>query len=184
MSTKRIVYISVFAAMAFILMSTFSIPILPNAPYLRFEPSEIPLLVVACMIDPWAGLFTNLIKDLLYYFFRAKSIFGPTADFLITSSFVVITGIVYRRNRSNIGLIGALIIGIIGRLLVMVPVNIIILGLQFGMSPSKVLSMMIPIIIPFNLIKGGINAIGAFLIVQALLKRLNYISVDGGNQWQ
>lgn len=171
MSIKKIIYIGLFAAIAFILMITFSIPILPNAPYLRFEPSEIPILLSVCLFGPWAGLLANLVKDLLYFLFRAKSIFGPTADFIATSSFVMIFGILFTKFRNNTGFILSLAAGIIGRILVMVPVNIVVLRLQFGMSPAQVMDMMVPVIIPFNLIKGGINAVGVYFVFKALVKR-------------
>ena len=72
---------------------------------------------------PVAGVMTNLIKDILYFMFRAKGIFGPLSDCLITSVFVFVVGWIYQKKPDCKGLIIACIIGSIARTIAMVPVN-------------------------------------------------------------
>lgn len=172
MNTKKVVYLGLLGGMAFILMGTFSIPILPAAPYLRFEPGEIPGIIAACLMGPWAGVMVNAVKDILYFFLRARSIFGPIGDFVATASFAFIMGLIYYNFRSNRGFIIAAVAASIGRVLVMIPANLIILGLQFGMSPMEVMDIMLPVIVPFNLIKSSINSVGAFIIIRLILVRV------------
>ncbi len=176
MQVKKIVYIGMFSAIAFILMSTISIPIIPYATYLRYEPSEVASIFVAVLFGPWAGVVVCFLKDLLYFFFRAKSIFGPTADFFASSVFTFIIGAVYYKHRNKKSLIIAGIIATIGRIFVMIPINIVILWLQFGFTTKKVLNMMLPIIIPFNSLKSIINFIAFYLIFFILIKRTRFIT--------
>ena len=96
-NTKRITYVGLLGALAFLLMSIFSVPLIPGAQFLRFEPSEIPALVASVTFGPVAGVMTNLIKDILYFMFRAKGIFGPLSDCLITSVFVFVVGWIYQK---------------------------------------------------------------------------------------
>jgi len=134
MQVKKIVYIGVFSAMAFILMSTISIPIIPYATYLRYDPSGVISVFVAVLFGPWAGVGVCFLKDLLYFFFRAKSIFGPTSDFFASGVFTFIIGAVYSKYRNKKSLIIAGLLATIGRILIMIPINIVILWLQFGFT--------------------------------------------------
>ena len=171
-NTKRISYVGLLRALAFLLMSIFSVPLIPGAQFLRFEPSEIPALVASVTFGPVAGVMTNLIKDILYFMFRAKGIFGPLSDCLITSVFVFVVGWIYQKKPDCKGLIIACIIGSIARTIAMVPVNCVILPLQFGYGTEKVLQMMPYALIPFNLIKAAINSFGTVVIYQVVLKRV------------
>ena len=165
-----------FSALAFILMTTISIPIIPYAPYLRYEPSEVASIFIAVLFGPWAGVVVCFLKDLLYFFFRAKSIFGPTADFFASGVFTFIIGAVYCKHRNKKSLIIAGILATIGRILIMIPINIVILWLQFGFTTSKALNMMLPIIIPFNSLKSIINFIAFYLIFSILIKRTRFVT--------
>lgn len=169
------VYIGVVSAMSFILMATFSVPILPQATFLRFEPSEIPAIFAAAVMGPAAGVAVCMIKDILYLMFRAKSIFGPASDFIASSCLVFVIGIIYQRLPSRKGFVIACAIGTFSRVLMMIPINLIILHLQFGMNITQIMAMMWPAIIPFNLIKSAINSIGAFVLLEALLRRTTFL---------
>jgi ECF transporter S component (folate family) len=171
-TTKQITILGLLGAVAFLMMSTFSVPLIPGAQFLRFEPSEIPVLVASVTFGPVAGVMTNLIKDILYFMFRAKGIFGPLSDFLITSVFAFVVGWVYQKKPGSKGLILACIVGIIARTIAMIPVNCVILPLQFGYGADKVLQMMPYALLPFNLIKAVINSFGTVVLYQLLLKRV------------
>jgi len=169
--TKKIVFIGLFSAMAFILMSTITIPIIPYAPYLRYDPSEIVSIFAAILFGPWVGVAVCFFKDLFYFLFRAVSIFGPTSDFLASSTFTFIVGIFYSKYKSKKSIIYGGIIGTIVRVIFMIPLNIVILNLQFGFSLEQVLDMVLPILIPFNGLKSLINFVGIYYIFSFLLSR-------------
>lgn len=178
-STKQITSLGLLGAVAFLMMSAFSIPLIPGAQFLRFEPSEIPVLVASATFGPIAGVMTNLIKDILYFMFRAKGIFGPLSDFLITSVFAFVVGWIYRKKPDSKGLIFACIVGTIARTIVMIPVNCVILPLQFGYGVDQVLQMMPYALIPFNLAKAVINSFGTVMLYHPLIKRIPKFSYSG-----
>jgi len=175
---KKIVYIGLFSSVALILMSTISIPILPNATYLRYDPSEIASIFVAVLIDPMAGVAVCFFKDLLYFFLRAKSIFGPTADFIASSIFTFIVGTIYHshlsQNKKLLLIMGGLI-GTICRIIIIIPINIVILHLQFGFTTKKVLGMLLPVLIPFNSLKSIINFIALYLVIYLISTRKIFV---------
>lgn len=176
MKTKNIIYIGLFSAIAFVLMATFSVPILLNAPYLRFEPSEVISILAAALFGPLAGVSVCFLKDLLYLFFRAKSIFGPVADFFASAVFTLIFGIIYFKNKKS--LVKSGIIATIARLIFIIPLNVFILKLQFGYTTEIVFNMLLPIIFPFNLIKTIINFVCFYYLFLILTKRIPKLTIN------
>lgn len=171
MTTLRpLILIAMFAGASVILMATLQVPILPSAPYLRYDPSDAVALAAAFLLGPQAGFAVVALKDVLYFLLRARSIFGPLGNFIAVATFVGIAGVVYRRWEAPglARLVGACGVGLFARVLIMIPANFILLYLQFGMGPLKVGRMIVPIIVPFNLIAGAINAIITIVIVGAL----------------
>ena len=47
--------------------------------------------------------------------------------------------------------------------LAMIPINLVILRLELGLMPDAVMAMMLPAILPFNLLKGVLNSVIYFL---------------------
>jgi len=60
-------------------------------------------------------------------------------------------------------------------MLFMIPFNMLLLPIQFGYTQAKVLNMIVYAITPFNFIKGGINALGFYVIYKVLAKRTVFI---------
>lgn len=163
---KKATYIGSLSAISFLLMTLISIPILPSAPFLRYEPSEIPALFAAFIFGPTSGVLVMLIKDILYFFFKAVSPFGPTADFVAGSSFVYIVSLLYLKGKDKLKgiIIISVIAGILVRVIIMLPVNLVILPLQFGIPISNILDMFLPILVPFNFIKALLNGVIGFWV--------------------
>lgn len=91
MSTQQLVFLGVGGALAFLLMATLQIPVLPQASYLRYDPSDAVALLAGVVYGPGAGVAVVLAKDLLYLAFRARGPFGPLADFIAAATFVSVT---------------------------------------------------------------------------------------------
>jgi riboflavin transporter FmnP len=161
------------AAAAFILMATVQIPVLPAAPYLRYDPSDVVALLVAFAIGPVPAVAVVLLKDLLYLLFRARSIFGPASNFIAVATFVGVAGWLYRRrpDPSWQWLVAACAAGALARILIMLPANFVILNLQFGMPPARVATLLWPVIVPFNALASAINTILSAALMWAIRRR-------------
>ncbi|MBI4279501.1 MAG: ECF transporter S component [Armatimonadetes bacterium] len=178
---RSLVFIAMLAAMAFLLMATLNVPVLPAAPYLRYDPSDAVGLVAAVTMGPAAAVAVVFLKDLLWLFLRARGPFGPAADFIAAATFVGVAGWVYhrrplraapggpRRDAAWLGL--ACVAGVTARVLIMIPANYAILYLQFGMPPARVTALLLPAIVPFNAIKGALNGALAVMLVSVLARR-------------
>jgi len=85
---------------------------------------------------------------------------------------VVATFLLYRMKRPGRShMILCALAGAIAATLVMIPANYVILHLQHGMSPSAVSASMI-YIIPFNLVKTGLNSAFALCLYPPIAKAI------------
>jgi riboflavin transporter FmnP len=171
MNTKNIVFTGIFSSIAFVLMATITIPIMPSASFLRYDPSEIVSIIASVLLGPKIGVAVCFLKDILYLLFRARSIFGPISDFIASSVFTFTIGIIYYMNKSKKSLIMGGVVATLARILIIIPLNIVILRLQFGLSINQVFDMLLPILIPFNFLKSIINFLGFYILYSSLLNK-------------
>lgn len=181
MRAQRMVMTGLLVAVAFLLMATVQIPILPQAPFLKYDPSDAAALVGGVLYGPGTGVLVVLLKDVLFLLFRARGPFGPVADFIAAGTFVAVTAWAYRRMGGPFPwrLLSAATVGMIARVLVMIPANFVILYLEFGMPPARVAGMLLPAIVPFNAVKAALNALLALAVAEPLGRYLPVPELPG-----
>jgi len=172
MQAKEMVVLGMLAAVAFVLMAAVQFPLLPQAPFLKYDPSDAVALLAGVLYGPLPGVSVVLVKDLLFLLLRARGPFGPAADFVAAATFVAVTAWGFRRLRGSFAsrLLRAALLGTLARVAIMIPTNFVVLALQFGMSPPRVAGLLLPAIIPFNAVKALLNAAVALVIAGPFLR--------------
>lgn len=84
----------------------------------------------------------------------------------------MVAGAIYKRNKSKKTAVIALGAGTLTMTVLMIVMNLIFTPLFMGVPINAVLGMLLPIIIPFNLMKAGINSIITFLLYKSTGKLL------------
>ncbi len=101
-STRRMVWTALLSAVAAVLMYIdMAVPLFPR--FLKLDLSDLPALVAAFAWGPAAGVFTELIKNLIHSLTTSTAGVGELANFLMGSALVVPAGLIYRRNRTRKG---------------------------------------------------------------------------------
>jgi len=162
MTTKKLTTLSILTALSIILSITIYFPIFPQAPYLLYDPGDIPLLLIALYYGISEGILTTIIVAILMAIFTGQG--GPIGafmHFLATGTLITVAGILYRKTKNKIL---SLLFGTISMAMVMAIANLILTPIYLGVPRSSIIPLIIPVIIPFNLIKAGINSIIAYLI--------------------
>ena len=62
------------------------------------------------------------------------------------------------------------------------PINLVVLRLELGLMPDAVMAMMIPAILPFNLLKGVLNSVIYFVAGRPLSRSMARYQQSGGNR--
>jgi riboflavin transporter FmnP len=172
MKVQQLVLCGMLAGVAFLLMATVQVPLLPAAPYLRYDPSDAAGLLAGVLYGPAAGVAVVAVKSILYFFLRSKGPFGPIADFIAASTFVFVTAWMFRRGSGPFvrRLVVAAVVGAAARVLIMIPANYILLNLQFGFGPARVTAML-PAVSLFNAVKAALNAGLALVVAEPFTRR-------------
>ena len=87
---------------------------------------------------------------------------------------VLIASMIYKKKPSFKRLIVGLVLGSLAMTAVMVPLNIVFTGIFLGQGAKAVAELLIPAIIPFNLLKAYINSaatVAIFAPTAKILKR-------------
>ena len=164
--TRRIVLIALMAAIA-LLLAKIRFPIFPAAPFLKMDLGEIPLLLAACAVPMWGGVAALAVKELLSFLIFGTNIFGLAADFLCCGPFILVFSLVLRRGFAGRRFAAALLAGMAARVAAAVPVNLVILQLQYGSSVAAIWTQM-PYILPFNALKCVLDGVCAGFVFRRL----------------
>lgn len=168
---RRRIFVALLAAIAMLFMLCFGIAVIPGATYLKYEPSGGVILLCGFLLGPAGALECALVKCVLYMLVHGGSPYGHFSDLLATSVFVgVTTFLLYRVKQPKLKhMILCSLVGALAATWVMIPANYIILHLQHGMSVTAVSASMI-YIIPFNLVKTGLNSAFALCLYPPIAK--------------
>lgn len=177
---RRNILATLMGTIAFLLMLLIGLPIIPAAPFLKYDPSGFVLLMSGALLGPAAGVLACFIKGFLFFITGAGNIFGVTSDFIANIVFVAPAALLLRKQGGLKGGIAACALGTRLATLVMIPVNLVILNLEFGKLPGEVMAMMLPAILPFNLLKGLFNSVLFFIAGRPLAAALGRHSRNGG----
>jgi len=145
-------------------------PILPMAPFLEFEVSDIPILIAAFVFGPLSGLVIGVVSILLHDLMMGPSSgpYGTIMHIIAVAVFVLVAGAIYNKFKTKKGGLLALIIGGLCMTAVMIPANLLVTPLFLGMPVEAVQAMILPAILPFNLLKVAINTVVVFFLYKRL----------------
>jgi riboflavin transporter FmnP len=168
---KKLATMAVLSALSIVLMLLIRFPILPAAPYLIYEPADVPVFIGTFLFGPLAGLIlTVIVSSFQAFVVNTNGLVGLVMHIASTGSYVIAAGLIYRKYNKYSGAILAMVTGSIARAAVMVPVNLIIQPNFFGTPYDVVKSLILPAIIPFNLIKSVVNSILTALVYKRISK--------------
>lgn len=169
-STRQLVSMAMLGAISIVLVSVVHFPLIPAAPFLEYDPADIPILIGTFAYGPLAGLLMTIVVSVIQgVTVSAQS--GPIGVIMhifATGFCVLVAGGIYSRNKTKKTAIVALVFGALVQTLAMVLMNMIFTPLFMGTPLETVLAMMVPAIIPFNLLKAGINCVITFLLYKSI----------------
>ena len=174
MRIKDIVFLSMLSALAFVLAVAVKIPIMPSAPFLKFDVKDAVILIGGLIYGPAAALLVSFIAALLQMMLTGESgVIGFVMNLLSTASFVCTASAVYKFNRTRRGLAAGLAVGCVLMTASMLLWNYIVTPIFMGVPRKVVASMLFTVFMPFNLIKGGINSVIVLLYLSPLLRAMS-----------
>jgi riboflavin transporter FmnP len=169
MKSIKITNVSMLIALSIIAGYFIHFPILPQAPFLLYDPGNVFLLIGSFKLGPKIGILMCFITALLFALITGQGgPYGALMNFLATGTLIFVSAQIYLLNHTKRGAILGMILGTLAMTLIMIPANLIITPFYLGVEREIVIKMLIPAIIPFNLLKGIISGFLTFILYKRL----------------
>ncbi len=163
---KQISVIGIFSALATVLM-LLEIPV-PQLVGFKYDGSEIATLIVGLMIGPWAGILTEIIKDLLYFAIRGTDIVGLMMNLAAGIIFVGTASMIYFKQKTKMRAIISLIVASILTTVGMALLNLVVYPPYLHVSYAFILQNYLWIIVLFNLFKTVVDSVVVFVVYKKI----------------
>ena len=170
-STKRIAITALFCAVSAISTLFLEFPILPGVPFLKYDPSAIVALIAGFAFGPATGAVVSTVSY-LPHIATSSGIYGMIMAIIATLSLVLPASLVYRKNTTFKGALIGLGVGAVACLACCILANLVVTPIFLGSSVEDVANMIVPALLPFNVIKIAINCAVTALVYKPITKAL------------
>lgn len=168
-STRRIAMYALFVALA-MAVSFLEFPLMPAAPWLKYDPSGVVCLVAGFAFGPSAAAIVSVLGFLPHLFTNP---WGTLMAVLVALALSVPAALIYRRRRTRASALVGILVGALIALAVAIGANLVITPMYAYMSMADVAKLIVPVLLPFNLIKFALNGVITFLIYKPISTLLN-----------
>ena len=189
-SLDRITKVGILSALSYGLMF-IQVPIPIAPPFMKLDLADVPSLIGGFALGPWYGVMIQFIKNLLNLSKTMTGGVGELSNFIVGSTFVLVSSLIYRNNKTKKNSILSLILGVLAMSAVATISNAFVVFPLYGKAMNMDLSavaaqagknslvknyftLMIFSIAPFNIIKGAVESIVTELIYKRISPILKY----------
>lgn len=168
--TFQLVFMAMLSAIAVVLMILVRpFPLIPATPFLIYDMADIPVLIGTMLGGIIPGLLVLLVTALIQAFaMGGDGWVGFVMHFISSGMMVVFVGIFHTCNPKWWKTALGLITGTLAMTAVMIPMNLILTPLFMGVPRDAVIALLLPAIIPFNLLKGALNCVITLIVYRLL----------------
>ncbi len=171
--TKKLATLAMLTCISFIVLYLSKLIPINVAGFLTFDLKDVVIVISGFIYGPIAAAGIAVVVSVIEMVTISTT--GPVGmlmNVLSTCAFACTASVVYKRVHTQRGAIEGLIVGALGMTVIMILWNYLITPLYMGVPRDVVVSMLIPVFLPFNLIKAGINAALAMLIYKPTVTAL------------
>jgi len=161
-NTKRITTLAMLSALAFLLALLFHYlpvpPLVPAAPFLKFEPKDVIITIAGFLYGPLAVIPMAIVVGILEMPLSATWLYGLIMNVASTCAFACTASLIYKKWRTITGAASGLAAGVIVTTAVMIPLNYLITPFFMGVPRHLVVAILITGIGLFNFVKYALIA--------------------------
>ncbi len=172
-TTKKIVMIGMLSALAFALTCIGNLIPIKVAGFLDYDPKDIIIVIAGFIVGPIPTLIISLITALLELItISATGPIGFLMNVISSCAFAVPASVIYQRKRTFAGAVIGLCVGVVAMTATMMLWNYLVTPLYMNIERAVVAKMLPSVFLPFNLIKGSLNASLAMLLYKPIVKAM------------
>ena len=172
LSVRYMTTVAMFCAMSFIAVLIGKL--VPNiAGFLSYDPKDALVVIAGFILGPVASVIISVIVSFIEMIsISTTGPYGFLMNIISTCAFAVPAAWYYKKSHSHNGAVIGLGIGVVFMTACMLLWNYIVTPYYMGVERADVAAMLVPVFLPFNLVKGGINAGITLLIYKPIVNAL------------
>ena len=172
MSTQYMAAVAMFAAVSFVAVLVSKV--IPNvAGFLSYEPKDAVIVIAGLLYGPLTSVLISVIVSFIEMItISTTGPYGFLMNVVSTCAFAVPAAWFYQKHRTQKGAVIGLVLGVVTMAAAMLLWNYIITPFYMGVPRETVAGMLMTVFLPFNLVKGGINAGLTLLLYKPIVSAL------------
>ncbi|MCL2031094.1 MAG: ECF transporter S component [Oscillospiraceae bacterium] len=153
---KKLCVLAMLSAIAYVVMVFGRIPVVL---FLKYDPKDVIITIGGFLYGPLAALaMTVMVAFAEMFTVSENGVIGFLMNVISGCSFACTAAFLYKRRRSLTGAVIGLAAAWLLTTAVMILWNYLITPLYMARPREEIAALLIPAFLPFNLIKGGVNA--------------------------
>lgn len=164
--TRQLVTMALLCAIG-VLLSFIEFPLIPGVTWLKYDASAMPAIVCGFAFGAGGGLAVGIAGAIIHGILMAD-FSGAVMNILVVIGFVVPASLVYQHGRTLPRAIIGLIASVVCAVIMAIVGNLVITPAYLGVPMDAVIAMILPILVPFNLAKGIINAVLTLAVYKSI----------------
>ncbi|MGB4985620.1 MAG: ECF transporter S component [Erysipelotrichaceae bacterium] len=177
--TKKMTLVAMSIALAFGVMLIGRVPVVM---FLKYDPKDIVIAITGFILGPFSAVITSVVVSTLELGFSETGIIGAIMNILSTVAFVLPASIMYKNNKTLKSAIIGLALGALFSTAMMMLWNYFLTPIYLGVPRSEVVKILVPVILPFNLVKTGINMSLTLLLYKRVVNALTRMNLIENSQ--
>ncbi len=170
--TKKITTTAMLCAIAYVVMLVGRIPI-STMDFLKYDPKDIIITIGGFIFGPASAFIITVIVSLLEMVtVSTTGLIGFVMNVVQSCSFACVAAWLYKRDHTLKGAVKGLVAGCFTSTVIMLLWNYFLTPIYMGMPRDAVAEMLLPVFLPFNLIKGAINVALTILVYKHVVSAL------------
>ena len=162
-STKQLVTMALMCAIAILLSFAELPPMFPMAPFLKLDAALVPATVVGFAYGSGPGVLVGIACSIAHAAITSNWV-GALMNSIVAIAFIFPAAAIYKRNRTFKGGIIGLAVATVSIVVFAIIANLVIDPIFYGYPFNSVVKIIVPAILPFNIIKGiGVSILTALV---------------------
>ena len=185
LNARTMVTLAMLTAVAWVV--TYLCKAIPSViGFLDFEFKSVVICIGGFTLGPAAAVIMSILEPVVEFFtYSGTGPYGLIMNIAATASFCCPACYIYKRRHTMNGAVAGLAVGTVTLTVVMVLWNYLITPLYQGTPREVIAGMLLPVFLPFNLTKGGLNMAATLLLykpVVTALRRAGLVPPSTGGQ--
>ena len=181
---RDLTILALMAAVAYVVMYLSKLIPVNVLGFLNFDLKDVVICIAGFLFGPLPAAGISVVVSIIEMVtISSTGLWGLLMNVLSTCAFACTAAYIYQRNKTIKNAVIGLVVGILLMTALMLLWNYLITPIYMGQPREFVATLLIPYFLPFNLIKGGINATLTVLLYKPIvnaLRRAKLVEPSGG----